>query len=390
MSRWPLLLGLCLLIGCGEAPERERVELDLSQVDASDVLPPEPEEAAAAPEPEPEPTPAPEPSFGPIAHVLAADLDGDGVQELFASAGSAIRWGSWPAGTSSPSWSGRYEGTGVLQSWIAGDFDGDGREEVVAAFGMGRGFADAPLSVVLVAADARSTVAIPIYRADGERNQVTSMLPWPREGAPPQIYLTAFDGRFHLRGGLLNIDGGEPTWLEGHRLRMGLARAVADFDDDGKLEVAIGRLYGDGPDTDGDLRVLDDDGTVAMIPTLRGVRTVASGDVDGDGTPELLFGDGWHKAYGKKARFRPSIARYADASGWTVELVQERADQYAVERIGLVGRELVAGGNREVLRYERTDAGWSVTGTPQGTSIQGSWAMLNGALVTAGATVRRE
>ena len=62
-----------------------------------------------------------------------------------------------------------------------------------------------------------------------------------------------------------------------------------------------------------------------MIPTLRGVRTVASGDVDGDGTPELLFGDGWHKAYGKKARFRPSIARYADASGWTVELVQERA-----------------------------------------------------------------
>jgi hypothetical protein len=390
-------LTAALLGGCDAGPTHDSVELDLSQVDASDVLPPPPppmsgaaEGATTAPTAPAGPTPAAAPTgpFGPVEHVLAADLDGDGVDELLAGASNLIRWGSWPAQDSTPTWEGAYEGTGVLQEWLAGDFDGDGREEVVAAFGMGRGFGDAPLTLVLVAFRDGSIQASPIYQANGERNQVTSLVPWPRQDAPPQIYVAAFDDRFHIRGGLLSLEG-TPTWLDGHRLRMGLARAVADFDGDGRMEVAIGRLYGDGVDLPGDLRVVDDDGSVRMIPTLRGVRSVGVGDVDGDGSPELLFGDGWHKAYGKKARFRPTIARYTSDT-WTTELIEERSDQYAVEQIAMVGRTIIAGGNREVRTYERGDAGWTLVGEPMPTSIQGSWTMLNGALVTAGPTPRRQ
>ena len=39
---------------------------------------------------------------------------------------------------------------GRLQAWHASDLDGDGRDEVVAAFGIGRGFGEAPLEVLLL------------------------------------------------------------------------------------------------------------------------------------------------------------------------------------------------------------------------------------------------
>ena len=184
----------------------------------------------------------------------------------------------------------------------------------------------------------KTTSSVSLWRRDGERDQVTALAPWPRSDGTWDLYVAAFSSRFEVDGGVLPRGGGAVQWLPGHRLRMGMARAVGDFDADGAAEVAVGRLYGDAPGADGDLRVIQEDGKYETVPTLRGVRALAAADLEGDGRAELLFGDGWHKAYGKKARFRPSIARYADASGWTVELVQERADQYAVERIGLVGR----------------------------------------------------
>lgn len=371
----PLLLVLGLA-GCSCGEEQPRLEARLSEVQADDL--------------EPEQTPAPPPTMPRmemIDRVLAADLDGDGIQEILAGGANELRWGSWPKDAPAPTWEGRWEGEGALQTWLAADLDGDGADEVVAATGVGRGFATAKLQVVLLDREGGSTVVAPLWSRAGERNQVTALQPWPREGGAWDIYLAAFSSRFVVQGGVLPLDGGPPEWLPGHELRMGMVRAVADFDADGAPEVAIGRLYGDGTDVDGDLRVIDD-GEAVMVPTLRGVRAVGSADLDGDGRAELLFGDGWHKNYGKNGRYRPSVARLVDGA-WSTELAEERSDQYAVEHIGAAGELLVAGGNREVRVYRRGGDGWALAGGPENTSLQGAWAVLNGELVLGGPRLRR-
>ena len=373
----PALLALGLA-GCScDEEEPSRLEISLSDVSAGDM--------AAEPPPAPPPR---MPRMASVDRLLAADLDGDGVQEILAAAGNELRWGSWPAGAPVPTWEGRWEGQGALQTWLAWDLDGDGSDEVVAATGVGRGFASARLEVVLLDREGGSTVVVPLWSRASERNQVTAMQAWPRQGGGLDVYLAAFSSRFVVQGGVLSLDGGEPEWLPGHELRMGMVRAVADFDGDDRPEVAIGRLYGDDKDTDGDLRVVDDDGSVAIVPTLRGVRAVGSADLDGDGRAELLFGDGWHKDYGKEGRYRPSVGRLVDGA-WAVELAEERSDQYAVEHIGAHGGLLVAGGNREVRVYRRGDEGWEAAGGPEITSLQGAWAVLNGELVLGGPRIRR-
>ena len=374
-----LLLPVLLAVGlagcsCGAGDER-RLEVSLSDVAAEDVRTPAP--------------PLVLPNLAAVERVLAADLDGDGTQEVLAAGANELRWGSWPAGAPSPTWEGRWEGEGALQSWLAHDLDGDGRDEVVAAFGVGRGFASAKLQLVLVQSEDGATTVAPLWSRSGERNQVTALEPWPREGGGLDVYLAAFSSRFVVQGGVLSLDGSPPVWLPGHELRMGMVRAVADFDGDARPEVAIGRLYGDDKDTDGDLRLVDDDGAVLMVPTLRGVRAVGSADLDGDGRPELLFGDGWHKNYGKLGRYRPSVASLGDDGRWTVEVAEERSDQYAVERIGAAGDLLVAGGNREVRVYRRSEDGWQTVAGPEVTSLQGAWTVLNGELVLGGPRIRR-
>ncbi len=315
--------------------------------------------------------------------VLTADLLGDGEPEVFVASGNDVRWGEWPAGASAPRLESRHIGKGMLQAWMAHDLDGDGKDEVVFAFGMGRDFPDAPVEVVLLRANPQASIAAPIWKHKGPRTQVTSLQPWPRKDGTFDIYIAAFEDRFHVAGGVLSRGRrSAPRWLEGHRVRMGMYRSVGDFDGDGETETAVGRLYGDEKGADGDLRVIHHDGTVERIETVRGVRAVGSGDLDGDGRPELLFGDGWHKNYGKIARYRPTVARWD--GGWTTELVEESAEQYAVERIGVVDGALVAGGNRRVTAYARGDAGWTRIGAPAPTSTNGAWAALKTDLVVGG------
>ena len=304
--------------------------------------------------------------------VLTADLHGTGTPLVFAAAKNEVHWGPWIEGASSPMFQGRHVGKGMLQTWMAKDLDGDGKEEVVMAFGMGRDFANADAQIVLLRSAQGGSLGRQIWKFKGPRTQITALQPWPRADGTFDIYVAAFEDRFAVRGGVLPRDGGVPAWIEGHTVRMGMYRAVGDYDGDGTVETAIGRLYGDETGQDGDLRVVKHDGTTTMITTLRGVRAVGSGDVDGDGRPELLFGDGWHKNYGKIARYRPTVARWAN--GWTTELVTESAEQYAVEQIGVVGNRLVAGGNLFVTAYERGDAGWSAVGTPARTATTGTFA----------------
>ncbi len=394
-SKTPLLaLLLALGIGCGGGePSPERLERSLADVPAR--VDPTPAAAAEPSTPDVLPELADEAldpgPLPPAERVLVADLFGDGRPEVFINSGGEVRWGEWAAGAAAPTFTGRHVGSGMLQAWMAEDLDGDGDQEVVMAFGLGRGFTDAKVEVVVVQDFSKGTVARPIWRHDGERNQVSALLPWRKPGGGADIYVAHFVDRFDVRGGVLAAEGGEPEWLPGHQLRMGMARAVGDFDGDRRSEVAIGRLYGANADTDGDLRVVQEDGSAEMVPTLRGVRAVGASDLDGDGKAELLFGDGWHKNYGKLARYRPNVAARGTDGTWVVGTIDERSDNYAVERIGALGGAVIAGGNATLGVYAWTpDKGWAAVGGRVPVAGLGDWAALpDGSLVLSGPTVRR-
>jgi len=371
----PALLLATLVAGCGTpapAPEptTEPVRTGLSGVTADDVKPtPRPAPPVGTPHAAPLSLEGAKP-LATIDRVLAADLDGDGSAELFQSSGAEVRWGPWPKSQGQPLQAHRYVGPGLLQAWTAVDA-GEGRQEVWAAFGMGRGFPDAPLTVVVIDEFGGQARVSPRFASRGERNQATALLPGPKG-----VYIASFSSRFVVDGGFAPSDAKAlPAPLPAHRLRMGMARAVGDFDGDGTPDVAIGRLYGADADTDGDLRAIVG-GKSEAIPTVRGVRAVAAADLDGDGRDEVLFGDGWHKNYGKFGRFRPTIARRGADGTWTTTLLEERQDQYAVEQIAWDGRRLLAAGPRQLRVYELVEGAWTAVGEPVPAGPLGSFAVL--------------
>lgn len=392
-SKTPLLaLLLALLAGCSGDPEPPRVERSLDGVEAR--TPPAepvaiPVEADGADEGIEDGDVDPR-ELPPADRVLVADLEGDGVPEVFLAQGDMVRWGSWPKDGPPPRFTKEHRGKGMLQTWAVVDADGDGDDEVILAFGVGRGFADAPAEIVLVRDVPRATLSTTLWTRDGERNQITALAPWPREGRGQDLYVGQFASRFVVEGGVLDLNTGELKTLPGHTLRMGMARAVGDFDGDGEPEVAIGRLYGDDTDTPGDLRVVDGD-RVEPVPTRRGVRAVGAGDLDGDGKAELVFGDSWHKNYGKYARYRPNVASRGSDGTWASVPLDERQDDYTVEQIGVLGPVVVAGGNATVSAYRWGPArGWERFAGPEPVATTGSWAALPwGDLVLSGGAVRR-
>ncbi len=313
----------------------------------------------------------------PCEHLWAANLVGDAADELICTRTNVLT----VLGADGEGFRPRLQvtGTGLPNAAWHGDRDGDGREEFLVAFGMGRGFATAPVQVLELDAEegGGGWWIRTLFEYTGPRPQVTAL-------AGPRLFLAHFQSKYTVRSGYL-LDGS--TLAEERVLQMAMAQVPADVDGDGDDELAVGRMYGDEPRSDGDLACFEGDRRGA-IPTERGVKALIASDLDGDGRAELLFGDGWHFRYREEGKARLNVASLAAGEGsWQTQLIHDLPDEYTVMRIeardvdGDGRQEVFASGNATLYRLDL-----------QGPPVGGIWSARKlGACGTGGefALVRR-
>lgn len=300
--------------------------------------------------------------------VAAADLDGDGSDELI-----YVRDGRIFLGTEEVA-----APAAALQVVARGDIDGDGDEEAILAFGVGRSHRGAQAQVWAVHSAERAEL---LWAGGGERAQVADL-----RVIDGQIFLARFVDERTVEGG----------WLIGGAVQRVGATALGTAQiplPDGDL--LVGRLYGDEPRSDGDLRRMRGDDAVATLPSLRGVRALAAADLDGDDALEVVVADGWHYQYGHRA---DGHVRLLDGPDLDQSRTIARLEKsYTVNRIEVVPhtdplkRALLLTGASAVHLLRRDALGWgdvrleSISETGNAVVVQmadGPWALISGTPAT--------
>ena len=229
--------------------------------------------------------------------VFAVSLDGGTTDHLLGTEGDAL----WAAtlgdkpGEGHELW--RVKGPGVVQRVVAGDF-GHGHKLYVAR-GVGRGFLSAPL--VLQELDPKTGAATELWRHAGPRNECAhlSIADVDQDGKP-ELAFAYYASKYTVTTRHLEADGGVHP---GEEVRMASSRTYGDLNGDGRVDEAVGRVYGDAKGEPGDLKVNLGKGWV-KIPTDNGVRAVLIAQLAGDKSPQLYFADGWVSNTARRPRPR--------------------------------------------------------------------------------------
>jgi hypothetical protein len=259
-----------------------------------------------------------------MAGLLTADLDGDGAQEIIASA-SAVTWyvvRKNSSGAYEQVWRSENYGTTIVRLLLA-DLNGDGKNDVVVALSDGtiRSY-DGPtlkelprLTVApelrgLAVADLDHDGHLELITTDGSAVRVysaeTGALKWSKsncggvslavgnvdDDAGLEIVTTSYGGKGYL------IDGtsGELKWeyLNG----FGAQVRLADLDGDGRLEIVGAASWYKITIFDAELK-----SPAWEIATQLDIGALLISDTDGDGIPEIIYGDSqWGKIHAVDAR----------------------------------------------------------------------------------------
>ncbi|MEM3723027.1 MAG: FG-GAP-like repeat-containing protein [Candidatus Hadarchaeales archaeon] len=219
------------------------------------------------------------------------DVDGDGtIDVIIGWEGGSFKGYSWTKGR----WTGNskiIKGLRDIGSWSApalADITGDNRPELIAgsAAGYFYGFSWTGENWV-----ENSSLVAGLKRI-GNMYSHPSIADVDGDGRPDLISGEQYADVFH------GYTWTGSTWVENENVKKGMSggpwscTATADIDKDGRLDLILGNKYGllGGKTWDGE-RWIDNENVIKGIYTLVEQSAPALGDINGDGTLELLSGD---------------------------------------------------------------------------------------------------
>lgn len=235
--------------------------------------------------------------------------------------------------------------------------DGD---RILTGWGETRDHRNAPAKVTIYRVQGDALVAEDVLAPLTPRPEIVAIIP-----EPDALFVAYFDSKYTVKS--VRIRDRQVSDVASLRMATSYART-----DTGEL--AVGRVYGDAKGQDGDAFVLHADGTRTPIPTLRGVRSIATAGGD------IYLGDGWHQNYADQAHGR-LVRVHAGAA----ELIEDIAGQFSVERIlptTVAGHlVLVTMGNRYVRAFVQTGATWkgvTLGGAARDIAVRGDQVLIAG------------
>ncbi len=181
----------------------------------------------------------------------------------------------------------------------------------------------------------------------------------------PGLLLAYFDSKYGVTRVHATKTAAGWTTSDPLSIRMATSWAVGELD--GHPAVVVGRLYGEAKGADGDAFVLAPDGTRKVVPTTRGVQSLAIAGGD------LFIGDGWHQNYAQNAQ-----GLLTWIHGGHAELIEDTPGQYTISQIiaadvdGDGKPEIITRGNSYVRVFKRTGDKWrglTIAGTARDLAV---------------------
>lgn len=307
-------------------------------------------------------TAAPQPAAvkaGPVAKLPAADRVFTGGGRVLGAMQDKL-WAATPKPDGSWHIDWIVQGPGVAQKVVYNKVMQG--EAYIVAWGVGRGFLQAPL--VLMQHTPDTGKAQELWRNAGARNECAHLSVAHLDGdLLPDIAFAYYSSKYMVKSrNLLSSTNGKA--VEGVEIRMASSRAYGDLDGDKKPDEAIGRVYGDAKGVPGDLTVNFGNGKTWKVPTDRGVKAVWIGTAGSDGKPALYFADGWEANYGKLAKAQ---LKRVEANGEPKQIGISAGEFtfFDIEAADLDGdgkAEIIARGNKALSRFEQgSDGTWNRT-----------------------------
>jgi hypothetical protein len=220
---------------------------------------------------------------------------------------------------------------------------------IVLAFGMGRDALNAPIRLVLMDKDWKTGSTV--FEVTSERAQINLL-----RVNGGKLWLSYFRSKFEtVLGNFV------PTASGPWRFNETRAGRLEDATDVEGSRIAVGRPYGDRTGLDGDLTIIQEGGTPALVPTYRGVRAVRFLEGSAGAAGSLLVADGWHQNYGQTAQGRVGLVEFnKPLQRYAHSLLDYDSEQYGFSRLHALnlGQNefgVVAVGNRFINLYRSAD-----------------------------------